>query len=297
MVFNGLYLCKYTKFSNNTNTSTASDSWGSNWWGDRVAYYKICDKAGNCTEKTTPVKKGIYTVSYSACSGSGAPGSQTKYYGTDLTISNQTPTRTGYEFLGWATDSCNGSPVKEPEEKYSSNADVTFYAVWKLNRYDKTETGTYTITPTSNGFSCGTMQMRISWKQVYKASTNSSDVSVTNVEGNLGTCTGVYWVGGEKNEGLGIFINGTRVKEMIIFAGTHSFSIWKTNTWGQLYVNNLSGSSAVQGGDMPYSTTVTHTADDSVSVPIKVQVYWKKSSGATPYAYFNNTFNTTLQFD
>ena len=44
-----------------------------------------------------------YTVSYNANGGSGAPASQTKTYGTTLTLSSPKPTRSGYTFSGWMT--------------------------------------------------------------------------------------------------------------------------------------------------------------------------------------------------
>lgn len=42
-----------------------------------------------------------YTISYNANGGSGAPGSQTKTHGTDLTLSSTKPTRNGYNFSKW----------------------------------------------------------------------------------------------------------------------------------------------------------------------------------------------------
>ena len=45
-----------------------------------------------------------YTISYNANGGSGAPDPQTKTHGTDLTLSATVPTRTNYNFQGWATD-------------------------------------------------------------------------------------------------------------------------------------------------------------------------------------------------
>lgn len=47
-------------------------------------------------------------VSYNANGGSGAPGTQTKVYGSVLTLSGSKPTRTGYTFQGWATSSGGG---------------------------------------------------------------------------------------------------------------------------------------------------------------------------------------------
>ena len=73
-----------------------------------------------------------YAVKYNANGGSGAPSSQTKYYGKSLTLSSTKPTRTGYAFQGWAT-SASGSVAYAPGDTYTANAAVTLYAVWKAN--------------------------------------------------------------------------------------------------------------------------------------------------------------------
>ena len=72
-----------------------------------------------------------YTVSYNANGGTGAPASQTKTYGVNLTLSSTIPTRQYYNFKGWAT-SPNGSVVYAAGGTYSANAAVTLYAVWEL---------------------------------------------------------------------------------------------------------------------------------------------------------------------
>ena len=72
-----------------------------------------------------------YTVSYNANGGSGAPSSQTKTYGVDLTLSSTVPTRAGYTFKGWATSS-TGAVEYQAGGTYSANSAVTFYAVWEL---------------------------------------------------------------------------------------------------------------------------------------------------------------------
>lgn len=85
-----------------------------------------------------------YTVSYNANGGSGAPSSQTKWYGENLTLSGTKPTKSGYIFQGWATSS-TGSVAYQAGGTYSSNSDVTLYAVWKAN------TVTCTIAYNANG--------------------------------------------------------------------------------------------------------------------------------------------------
>ena len=81
-------------------------------------------------------------VSYNANGGSGAPGTQTKVYGSVLTLSGSKPIRTGYTFQGWATSS-DGGVSYSSGSAYSVDADVTLYAVWKVN--------TYTVSYSANG--------------------------------------------------------------------------------------------------------------------------------------------------
>lgn len=75
--------------------------------------------------------KPSHTVSYNANGGSGAPGSQTKWWGEVLTLSSTRPTRANYTFLGWAT-SANGAVAYQPGGRYGADNNVTLYAVWKL---------------------------------------------------------------------------------------------------------------------------------------------------------------------
>lgn len=79
---------------------------------------------------TVPAKPS-YTVSYNANNGSGAPSSQTKWYGETLTLSSTIPTRTGYTFLGWSTSSTATSATYSAGGSYTSNSNATLYAVWK----------------------------------------------------------------------------------------------------------------------------------------------------------------------
>ena len=83
-----------------------------------------------------------HTVSYNANGGSGAPGSQTKTYGSVLTLSSQKPTREGYTFQGWS-DSNNGSVKYSPGGRYEADNNITLYAIWKIN--------TFTVSYNANG--------------------------------------------------------------------------------------------------------------------------------------------------
>ena len=88
-------------------------------------------------------KLATYTVSYNANGGSGAPSSQTKYYGKSLTLSSTVPTRTGYTFQGWGTSASDTSVDYAAGGSYTSNASITLYAIWQA--------GTYTVSYNANG--------------------------------------------------------------------------------------------------------------------------------------------------
>ncbi len=101
----------------------------------------------------------VYTVSYNANGGSGAPSSQVKDYGTDLTLSSTVPTRTGYTFLGWSTSSTATSATYQPGGGFVANANTTLYAVWKAN--------TYKVTFNANGGSCDTASKNVTYESTY----------------------------------------------------------------------------------------------------------------------------------
>lgn len=84
-----------------------------------------------------------YTISYKANGGSGAPSSQTKYYGQTLTLSTTIPTRNGYTFKGWSTSSDATSATYSAGSSYTANAEATLYAVWAIK--------TYTVSYDANG--------------------------------------------------------------------------------------------------------------------------------------------------
>ena len=77
-------------------------------------------------------KANTYTISYNANGGSGAPKSQTKTYGKNLTLSSTKPTRTNYNFEGWSTSSTATSATYRAGESYTDNEAATLYAVWTL---------------------------------------------------------------------------------------------------------------------------------------------------------------------
>ena len=74
--------------------------------------------------------RNTYTITYNANGGSGAPSSQTKYHGKNLTLSSTKPTRRGYNFLGWSTNRSATSATYSAGGNYTANSSATLYAVW-----------------------------------------------------------------------------------------------------------------------------------------------------------------------
>lgn len=103
-----------------------------------------------------------HTVSYNANGGSGAPGPQTKWYGSVLTLSGTKPTRTGYTFQGWAT-SAGGGVAYQPGQGYGNDANITLYAVWKAN--------TWAVKYNANGGSGAPADQTKTYGQTLKLST------------------------------------------------------------------------------------------------------------------------------
>ena len=108
------------------------------WSKDRNATSASYSAGGSYTDNTDVTLYAVwqynpetYTIRYDANGGTGAPASQTKTYGVPLTLSAVKPTRAGYEFLGWSTDPAIMLTNYAPSERYTDEASVTLYAVWR----------------------------------------------------------------------------------------------------------------------------------------------------------------------
>ena len=81
------------------------------------------------TDKTTFVDQVSYTISYQLSGGKNNAGNPTKYTTTSDTITLKNPTRSGYIFKGWYTDST--FKTKENTIYKGSVGKKTFYAKWE----------------------------------------------------------------------------------------------------------------------------------------------------------------------
>lgn len=134
---NGTSICGATWGSTNWNAGTTSLTISGKQAGTATITVKLMDNNGKTLVSknlTVTVNNPTYTVTYNANGGSGAPSSQTKQHDKTLTLSTSKPTRAGYTFRGWATSSGASSAQYQPGGSYSSNANLTLYAVWERNK-------------------------------------------------------------------------------------------------------------------------------------------------------------------
>jgi len=92
----------------------------------------VCAVLG--VQKVSSAEPKTYTVSYNANGGEGAPETQKKVHNVPLTLSEQIPTREGYEFLGWST-TVNPEVRYQAGDVYTENHGAKFYAIWRVNEF------------------------------------------------------------------------------------------------------------------------------------------------------------------
>ena len=203
-----------------------------------------------------------YTVSYNANGGSGAPSSQTKIYGTALTLSSTKPTRTGYTFIGWSTSSTATSATYTAGSSYTSNSSVTLYAVWKLN--------TYTVSYNANGGSGAP-----------SSQTKTYGVTLT-LSSTKPTRTGYTF--------LGWSTSSTATSATYSAGGSYTsnssatlYAVWSVNTYTVSY-NANGGSGAPSSQTKTYGVTLTLSATKPTRTGYTF-LGWSTSSTATSASY------------
>ena len=120
-----------------------------------------------------------HTVSHNANGGTGAPGSQKKIYGANLTLSSARPTRDGYVFMGWATSSA-GEVSYMPGSTYGTDVDITLYAVWKIAYIQPTITNLKALRCDSKGNAMGDgTYIKVSGTWKVDRTLNSSNIATS----------------------------------------------------------------------------------------------------------------------
>lgn len=198
------YTISYNKGSNGTGTNTSdTKTYGVNLtlkgaiftrtgytqtgWstsdGGGLAYGLSATYSANAAVTLYPYWTiNTYAISYNKGSyGTGSNTSDTKTYGTALTLKGAIFSRTGYTQTGWST-SDGGSKAYNLSASYTSNAAITLYPFWTINTY------TISYNKGSNG-----------------TGTNTSDTktygTALTLKGAIFTRTGYYQSGWSTSDG------------------------------------------------------------------------------------------------
>ena len=254
--------------SNQVKLKTYSHTYarGTSDWGESCAMKLTgIDRVGGTMTATTSYtvpKLASYTVAYNANGGSGAPSSQTKYYGKTLTLSNTKPTRPGHIFQGWATSS-GGNVSYAAGASYTANAAVTLYAKWKAETYTVSYNGNesgVTNVPSSQTKTYGVALTLSSQKPIKTGYTFQG--WATSPGGNVSYAAGVSYTA---NTGVTLYAK------------------WKVNTYTVLYDAN-GGSGAPSSQTKNYGQALT-LSSVTPTKPNYNFLGWGTSSTATTVSY------------
>jgi len=206
--------------------------------------------------------KNTYTVSYNANGGSGAPASQTKTYGTALTLSSTKPTRTGHTFLGWSTSSTATSATYSAGGSYTTNASATLYAVWSAN--------TYTVSYNANGGSGAPSSQTKTYGVTLTLTTTRPTRTGYTFKGWATSSTATsptYSAGGSYTSNSSVTL----------------YAVWAINTYTVSY-NANGGSGAPASQTKTYGTTLTLSSTKPTRSGYDF-LGWATSSTATTATY------------
>lgn len=214
-------------------------------------------------------KINTYTVSYNANGGSGAPSSQTKTYGTDLTLSSTKPTRTGYTFTGWNTKADGTGTSYASGAKYTANSAVTLYAQWgKVS---------YTLTYNANGG--------------VDAPTSQSGATSYTVSSIKPTRSGYTLLGWSESSSAtsASYVAGDTIN---ISANTILYAVWQKNVVVEetpaIKIRNNPGSRAINHGE------ILHVVAETQNMPEGAKISWRISNDSTGVnGYIDETDNTS----
>lgn len=115
-----------------TGWNTKKDGSGKSY-KNKAQVKNLTSKDGKTVTLYAQWKKTKYTITYELNGGKNNSKNPSKYYVTTSTIKLKNPTRTGYTFKGWYSDSKYKNKVTNI--KKGSTGDKKFYAKWEQNKY------------------------------------------------------------------------------------------------------------------------------------------------------------------
>ncbi len=128
----------------------------------RLAAFLLCIVTLTVLFSVCALAQETYAVEYDTRGGNVNISSQTKKQGVDLYLSMIIPTKKGYTFGGWATET-DGVAEYYAGAIYKQDADITLYAVWIDNVPEKAEVSLeYDILKTGE-------MIKLSWNKAERA--------------------------------------------------------------------------------------------------------------------------------
>ena len=186
-VRNGYTFAGWTTNSDGTDDGYGWTGWSGTWNYDNGQY------GINNNKLVLYARWNIkaYTISYNANGGSNAPGDQSKIENKSISLSSSKPTRDGYTFVNWNTKKDGSGTTYKAGASYNSNADLTLYAQWRINKvYIKLDANGGSVRGSTTNGSCSTSNNIIgcSWNNPkdifhtinYGASLNSAGLANYN---------------------------------------------------------------------------------------------------------------------
>ena len=282
-----------TKSANETKNFTCISSFTWSWTKEHTSETKtISAYSGNAnsnkaSKSFTKAAKTSYTVSYNANGGSGAPSSQTKWYGETLTLSSTKPTRSGYTFNGWNTSSGGTGTNYSSGASYTSNAALALYAKWTAN--------TAVISYNANGGTQGTSSYPISSTKTTVSYNNS--INLIDVGTFALTRTGYHVNSGSEWYSNASGTGGTAYNQATNYGwttfgstsasskSTTIYANWAPNTYSVKY-NSNNGTGTMSDSSHTYNTAKNLTSNGYTRTDYTFKG-WATSSGSSVVTYTN----------
>lgn len=239
---------------------------------DNGAYY------GNSASVSIPAATS--SITYHANGGSGAPGAHSYTNADSGTINLQsgTPTRTGYDFLGWSLSNTATSASYSAGQPWNKNnyGNYNLYAVWRIKTFTVTirrGTGISDITSPAWG-----------WTGNYKTSTVNYGTSLTI---NASMSTGYHW-----SKWSGSFSTTTQQYTFTVTSNIDVTANAAANTYTVNY--NANGGSGTTGSSSHTYGVAKNLTANGFSRTGYTFLGWSTSSSATSATYSNQQSVTNL---
>ena len=123
---------------------------------------------GQSIYTSTNQEVSTLTLDYDTNGGSGTISSE-KVKGNKITLSSVKPTKSGYTFLGWSTNSAATEAEYKSGDTITIDSNTKLYAIWKAASYSLT---------LSKGTGVSTIYYRINGATSYSSTTSSKTLSV-----------------------------------------------------------------------------------------------------------------------